>query len=84
MAHENLIIYGICCCLHLLGDLVSVARLDDLLAEYYVNDVYVNKIMTFDCFWLKLSDKTLLNDEFVQEYQPYGTTAITSRGGNFD
>jgi len=44
-------IFSMHCCLHLVGQAVSVGRLDQLLIGYYQNDIRMNRI-TPERVWL--------------------------------
>lgn len=77
------------CCLHLVGQPVSVGRLDQLLAPFYERDVQTGQLTRseaqelLDAFWLKLGERTLLNRHHATDHTSAGTTAVAYAAGNF-
>ena len=73
------------CCLHLLGELTSLGRLDQilwpLLQRQPIEDARAQEII--DCLWLKIGENAFVNRANITDYVTYGTTAVSGVGGNF-
>ena len=76
-------IFSLHCCLHLIGELVSIGRLDQLLEPYSPKDAagIAAAQEAVDCFWIKMSEKVLLNRHYYEEKRSYGTCALPYTGG---
>jgi pyruvate-formate lyase len=76
-------IFSLHCCMHLIGELVSIGRLDQLLEPYYSNDAIslAEAQEAVDCFWIKMDEKVLLNRHYYEEKRSYGTCALPYTGG---
>lgn len=82
------LIYSVHCCLHLLGELTPIGRLDQMLwplleksppqikAQAQAQDIV-------DCLWLKMGENAFINRANITDYVNYGTTAVCGVGGNF-
>lgn len=79
------LIYAFHCCLHLVGELTSLGRLDQilwpLLRQAPLDEVRAQEII--DCLWLKIGENAFLNRANITDYVNYGTTAVCGLGGNF-
>ncbi|MEO9383354.1 pyruvate formate lyase family protein [Chromobacterium phragmitis] len=79
------LIYSFHCCLHLLGELTSLGRLDQilwpLLRDHPVDEARAQEII--DCLWLKIGENAFVNRADITDYVNYGTTAVCGLGGNF-
>ncbi len=76
-------IFSIHCCMHLIGELVSIGRIDQLLAPFYERDNLSQEDAqeAIDCFWIKMDEKVLMNRHYYQVKRTYGTCAIPYTGG---
>ncbi len=79
------LIYSFHCCLHLVGELTSFGRLDQilwpLLQQAPIDDARAQDII--DCLWLKIGENAFVNRANITDYVNYGTTAVCGLGGNF-
>lgn len=79
------LIYSYHCCLHLVGDLTSFGRLDQilwpLLQKVPLSDEQAQEII--DCLWVKIGENAFVNRANITDYVNYGTTAVCGLGGNF-
>jgi len=78
------IIFNMHCCLHLVGNPVSIGRLDQLLAPYFdasSDEAEAQEVL--DALWVKLGEKALHNRHHATDHTDYGTTAVAYIGGNF-
>ena len=73
------------CCLHLVGELTSLGRLDQilwpLLERSPIPDADAQDIV--DCLWVKIGENAFVNRANIKDYVTYGTTAVCGVGGNF-
>lgn len=71
--------------LHLIGEPVSVGRLDQYLAPFYEKDDISKEDAQeiIDCFWIKMSEKVLYNRSHFDDHLTYGTGAVCYSAGNF-
>ena len=82
-------VFSMHCCLHLVGECVSIGRLDQLLAPYYDRDHAAGLLSEddaqeiIDCFWVKMDEKVLFNRRYQPDNLTYGSGAITYHGGDF-
>lgn len=76
-------VFGMHCCLHLAGELVSIGRLDKWLMPFYsAESISAEKAQeAIDCFWIKMDEKVLMNRQYYKEVRSYGTCAISGSGG---
>jgi pyruvate-formate lyase len=79
------LIFSYHCCLHLVGELTSLGRLDQilwpLLQRESPDPVRAQEIV--DCLFIKIGENAFVNRAFIYDYVSYGTTAVCGLGGNF-
>lgn len=79
------LVYSYHCCLHMVGDLTALGRLDQilwpLLEKAPMDPDRAQEIV--DCLWLKIGENAFINRSNVTDYVNYGTTAVCGLGGNF-
>ncbi len=79
------LIYSFHCCLHMLGELTSLGRLDQilwpLLRDHPMDAQRAQEIV--DCLWVKIRENAFVNRANITDYVNYGTTAVCGLGGNF-
>ncbi|KAI1809567.1 PFL-like glycyl radical enzyme [Poronia punctata] len=79
------LIFTLHCCLHLVGELTAVGRIDQVLwpflERYPIPDELAQEII--DCLWIKIGENAFVNRAFIYDYRTYGTTSINGVGGNF-
>lgn len=71
------------CCLHLVGEPVSIGRLDLLLGPFLADETDEEAQEVVDALWVKLGEKALHNRQNATDHSTYGTTAVAYSGGNF-
>lgn len=85
-------IYFMHCALHFTGEIVPLGRLDQLLIDYYKNDL-ANGIITekeaqntIDALWIKLDEKVILKRRFAEDRFTSSDGALLGSGtaSNFD
>jgi pyruvate-formate lyase/deferrochelatase/peroxidase EfeB len=79
------LIFSMHCAMHIAGELVSIGRLDQLLAPFYDADKMTPEEAqeVIDCFWVKMDEKVLLNHRNFSDRLSRGSGAITYQGGDF-
>lgn len=78
------VIFTLHCCLHLVGEPVSIGRLDQLLIDYLDRaDSEEQAQETIDALWVKLGEKAIHNRQAATDHVTYGTTTVSYAGGNF-
>jgi pyruvate-formate lyase len=87
------LIYSMHCCLHLVGELTAMSRLDQILWPFLEADVKKKPekkslIMEraqdiSDCLFIKMGDNAFVNRAFIYDYLTFGTTTVNGHGGNF-
>jgi Dyp-type peroxidase family len=79
------LIYSVHCCLHMVGNLTPLGRLDQilwpLLEKAPMDEALAQEIV--DCLWLKIGENAFVNRANITDYVNYGTTAVCGLGGNF-
>jgi len=88
--HDSLqLIFIVNCALHLIGDPMSIGRLDQLLIEAYRSDIK-NQVITpeeaqelIDSFWLKMDEPVLYQRQNMEDFVTYGSGAVFFSAGNF-
>lgn len=79
------LIFSFHCCLHLVGELTSFGRLDQILWPFLERDKipveHAQEII--DCLWVKIGENAFVDRTFIYDYVSYGTTAVCGLGGNF-
>ncbi|KAK7086420.1 hypothetical protein SK128_014047 [Halocaridina rubra] len=63
-------------CLHLTGEPVAVGRFDQYLHPYENTCSTKEAQEIIDCFWIKLSERVLLNRHFVVDQTKWGSCAV--------
>jgi Dyp-type peroxidase family len=76
-------LFNLHCCLHLVGEPVSIGRLDQLLAPFFDRKKEAEAQEVLDALWVKLGEKALHNRQNATDHLTYGTTAVAYAGGNF-
>lgn len=79
------LIYSFHCCLHLMGELTSFGRLDQILWPFLQKSNLAPELAQdiMDCLWLKIGENAFVNRANITDYVNYGTTAVCGVGGNF-
>lgn len=79
------LIFSFHSCLHLVGELTSLGRLDQILWPFLEHDrVSMERAQDImDCLWVKIGENAFINRTFIYDYVTYGTTAVCGLGGNF-
>ncbi|KQV80141.1 peroxidase [Massilia sp. Root351] len=79
------LVFSFHCCLHLVGELTSFGRLDQILAPLLERDNIATERAQeiIDCLWLKIGENAFVNRGAITDYVTYGTTAVCGTGGNF-
>ncbi|MEC5160525.1 MULTISPECIES: Dyp-type peroxidase [unclassified Janthinobacterium] len=79
------LVYSFHCCLHLVGELTSLGRLDQILWPLLrLDNVTPERAQDIiDCLWLKIGENAFANRADITDYVNYGTTAVCGYGGNF-
>ncbi|KAI1436516.1 pyruvate formate lyase-domain-containing protein [Xylaria sp. CBS 124048] len=75
--------------LHLVGELTSFGRLDQIFWPYLKDDIE-NKVIDMaraqeiiDCLWIKIGENAFVNRAFIYDYRSYGTGTVNGVGANF-
>ncbi|OJT21537.1 hypothetical protein BO221_27385 [Archangium sp. Cb G35] len=76
-------IFNLHCCLHLVGEPVSIGRLDQLLMPFFDPRKEAEAQEVLDALWVKLGEKALHNRQNATDHVTYGTTSVSYAGGNF-
>ena len=77
------------CCLHLIGEVVAIGRIDQLLGSFYEKDVAKGTLTEeiaqeiLDALWIKLGEKVQLNRLYLEDHQPFGNLAMGGTSGNY-
>ncbi|KAF4448517.1 dyp-type peroxidase family protein [Fusarium austroafricanum] len=79
------LVFSMHCCLHLVGELTALGRLDQILGPFLEKDsISLERAQEIvDCLWLKIGENAFVNRAFIYDYVSYGTTAVCGVGGNF-
>ncbi|KAH6871544.1 pyruvate formate lyase-domain-containing protein [Thelonectria olida] len=79
------LIFSMHCCLHLVGELTALGRLDQILWPFLEKDKITRERAQeiVDCLWIKIGENAFVNRAFIYDYVSYGTTAVCGVGGNF-
>jgi len=76
-------------CLHLIGEVTSIGRIDQLLWPFYEADVAAGTLTPelaqeiLDCFWIKVGEKVQINRLYLEDHQPAGNLAMGGMSGNY-
>ncbi len=78
------LIFSMHCCLHLIGELVSIGRLDQILLPFYerdeISEAEAQEIL--DAFWIKMDERVLMNRQDFDDWRTLGTCAVPYEGGS--
>ena len=79
------LVYAFHCCLHLVGELTPIGRLDQILWPLLEHDTVAPERAQeiIDCLWLKIGENAFVNRANIVDYRTYGTTSVFGLGGNF-
>jgi Dyp-type peroxidase family len=83
------LVFSMHCCLHLVGELTALGRLDQILWPFLEKDLAAGTISMeyaqdiIDCLWMKIGENAFVNRAFIYDYVSYGTTSVCGVGGNF-
>ena len=76
-------------CLHLVGEVTAIGRIDQLLWSFYEADIRAGTLTpelaqeVLDCFWIKVGEKAQLNRLYLEDHQPFGNLAMGGMSGNY-
>ncbi len=77
------LVFSLYSCLHIVGELISIGRLDQVLQPFYekdnINEKDAQEII--DSFWLKMDEQVLMNRQYFDNFRTYGTCAVPYAGG---
>lgn len=82
------LIFSAHCCLHLVGELTSFGRLDQILWPFLDRDLKAGNISLeraqeiVDMLWIKIGENAFVNRAFIYDFLTYGTGSVDGRGGN--
>lgn len=80
------LIFSFHCCLHLVGELTSFGRLDQILWPFWQRDKALTQERAqdiMDCLWIKIGENAFVDRALIYDYVNYGTTSVCGLGGNF-
>ncbi|XP_078605764.1 putative dehydratase YbiW [Branchiostoma floridae x Branchiostoma japonicum] len=80
------LVFTMHCCLHIVGEPISIGRLDQLLGPFYSQEdlAMEDAQEIIDCFWIKVGERTLLNRHAAQDKIFPGMCAVPyTSSGNF-
>lgn len=80
------LIFSFHCCLHLVGELTSFGRLDQILWPFWQREEGLTNEKAqdiMDCLWLKIGENAFVDRALIYDYVNYGTTSVCGVGGNF-
>ncbi|KAI8517790.1 hypothetical protein Bbelb_038070 [Branchiostoma belcheri] len=80
------LVFTMYCCLHIVGEPISIGRLDQLLGPFYSQGGLTMEEAqeVIDCFWIKVGERTLLNSHAAQDKIFPGMCAVPyTSSGNF-
>lgn len=79
------LLYSFHCCLHLVGELTSIGRLDQILwpflEKYPIPTDRAQEIV--DCLFVKIGENAFIDRSFIHDYITCGTGSINGGWGNF-
>jgi len=77
------LVFSLYSCFHIIGELISIGRLDQVLQPFYekddINEEDAQEII--DSFWLKMDEQVLMNRQYFDNFRTYGTCALPYAGG---
>jgi len=76
------LVFGMHCCLHLVGELVSLGRFDQYLKPFYDNRNTRKEDCQeiIDAFWIKMDERVLMNRQYFDDWRTFGTCAVPYAG----
>lgn len=81
------LIFSFHCCLHLVGELTSLCRLDQILWPFWEREkenLTTEKAQDIiDCLFIKIGENAFVSRAFIYDYCNIGTCAVCGLGGNF-
>ena len=79
------LLYSFHCCLHLVGELTSMGRLDQILWPFLDrNPIPTDRAQEIiDCLFVKIGENAFINRAFIYDYITCGTGSINGSWGNF-
>lgn len=80
------LIFSFHCCLHLVGELTSFGRLDQILWPFWQREDGLTQERAqdiMDCLWIKIGENAFVDRALIYDYVNYGTTSVCGLGGNF-
>lgn len=79
------LLYSFHCCLHLVGELTSIGRLDQILWPFLGrNPIPTDRAQEIiDCLFLKIGENAFISRAFIHDYVTCGTGSINGGWGNF-
>lgn len=80
------LIFSFHCCLHLVGELTSFGRLDQILWPFWQREKSLTQERAqdiMDCLWIKIGENAFVDRASIYDYVTYGTTSVCGLGGNF-
>jgi len=81
------LVFSYHCMLHLTGEPTSIGRLDQYIGKFYDDDIKEGRLTkesaqeAIDAFWVKMSEKMLINRSYMQDRQPFGYMAMGGAAG---
>jgi pyruvate-formate lyase/deferrochelatase/peroxidase EfeB len=77
------LVFGVHCCLHLIGELTSLGRLDQTLGPFFEADhLSLEEAQEIiDALWIKMEEQVMMNRQVFPDDRTYGTCAVPYRGG---
>lgn len=72
------LVFGMHCCLHSVGELVSLGRFDQYMAPFLEDGAtsLEEAQEIIDAFWIKMDERVLLNRQFFDDWRTFGTCAV--------
>ncbi|KAL9126808.1 MAG: hypothetical protein Q9217_004203 [Psora testacea] len=79
------LLYSFHCCLHLVGELTSIGRLDQILWPFLEkNPIPTDRAQEIiDCLFVKIGEDAFINRALIHDYITCGTGSINGGFGNF-
>lgn len=77
--------YSFHCCLHLVGELTSIGRLDQILWPFLEkHPIPTDRAQEIvDCLFVKIGENAFIDRSFIHDYVTCGTGSINGGWGNF-
>ena len=79
------LLYSFHCCLHLVGELTSIGRLDQILWPFLEKiPIPTDRAQeVIDCLFVKIGENAFIDRSFIHDYITCGTGSINGGWGNF-